>query len=449
MNARVATQILLQPWREMCQAKRGWLLLTAFLSAVFLLGLALRLRGVSLAYVVLIGSICIFVLSIWLQFVWSALKQSSFSGAGLIPGFQLRLASVIVITYLTAITFIGSIALQLSGSIALSVYSLSMAGLLLAVLALGMASQVMTWIVILFIGGMQITGVQQALELFYRQASQWQTALMVVVVGAGSLAVVFSRQRTKRGPWSLLPLRADSQRPHRSSSYIYCKALASDIATGNPRRLVQHALGPAGHWTVAFLSAPVLVILFCLLQLNDRNLWGLAIFVPVMCCFATQGLRNAMYETRTEQQLVSLVPTLPPSRELNNLLLTSHVRTFAAVLGVVAALSWITHVAKAPSVEQTLLAFAMLSALPAAIPLLTDYSRLEAPSFLDLLVSALYSAVPLVLLYVINDLRPQALPWVASGLVLITGALFVIRWQAVVRATIFFPTARSNRESNA
>jgi len=118
--------------------------------------------------------------------------------------------------------------------------------------------------------------------------------------------------------------------------------------------------------------------------------------------------------------------------------------SFAATLFIGAMFSVIVlFVAPFPHAPAVLIALMLTTALPPALLLITDYSRLKPPNAASIIAPFLLSGSAAGVLLLTYVARPSLLLPVAVTLIVLTIGAFVVRWNVAVRAPTFFPAARA------
>lgn len=447
-------QILVQPWIERRQVGQPWLVWLLIGAALVLPIMAWASHGLDLAMALFALPVCLLVFMSWLMLAESALKQNTALNSRLVPGFRRRLARAVIVSYLAGSLAIGgAVALGFSSLIASETGGLgafvALAALFLATTALSLSVRYFAWPAAVFlIGGLQFDSVRRAVGTVFSFSSHQQllSALVVLTAGSVALAWAYSRPRSIEKKWTFEAWRMDAVNQQKSASGLYLWALRRAVERRNIHALIAHATGPGSHWTIVAMSIPLLLVVCGFLSFtNNPFFWALIVAMPLtLGSSSAEAVRQAVYVTRAEQTLVLLAPNTPLGRDLNRSLLATYTKTFAfeLVTILVLTLPLVFLIGPAPYSKTVLATAAIVCSLPAALRLVTDYSRLKQPSAASIFPGILFGVIALVVLYFAHERSPDSVPAAALLIAALVYALFVARWRRAIRAPSFFPAGR-------
>ena len=335
------------------------------------------------------------------------------------------------------------------------------------------------WVPFPFIGWLsKIPALSQAWQALWVQAQTHPWLALMLLLAAGGMLLIqlfghgdeahqrrFRRQQTWRAaakaqkPVTLnWPAGSFFDRLQRLARLGYTEALRR--ASASPARgPVRHSrallvLGPQSHWATHLAQLALMICIFALIALFAQvfevrhsstghevgSYTGFIFGTVAYVMSVVQGMRVALYNTRHEQALLSLVPGMARGRVLNRAIAARLMLQFLLLWSLVSLVQFLL-VGSALLTHRQLLSAAMAS-LPMGVWLWSDWSRAKAlqggqlamlyllPALLSILLLALLSAgwiemLPLTLLE-LALLAPVAL-W---------------RWRLALGAPSAFPAGR-------
>ncbi|MGZ5200901.1 MAG: hypothetical protein ACXWC4_14110 [Telluria sp.] len=292
--------------------------------------------------------------------------------------------------------------------------------------------------------------------------------VLAVLVGAWSIRIVLPaggdlhfNQRKQMADITARTKSMEQGVPHQRSQLntgLYGMTLRQAIRSGQPRRLMLHALGPGAQWIIYLPGFGLAVmgglgIYFALLYFGGAApripLAGWVLFVTVLLVFQLAGFqkwRTLIATHRKEEALLRLAARSPAADNWNRHLAAGLVGQIMA--GACASMCTVVALGLLTGVERDqLVCLASLSTvlvMPGIASVLLDYSREHEQWALRHLVLCVLVAVPTLVSAVVLQERAGAWAWVLLSLCTNgIGALVAARrWIAMLAAPPAFPASR-------
>lgn len=238
---------------------------------------------------------------------------------------------------------------------------------------------------------------------------------------------------------------------------IYAAVLRRDCRGAAPGRMLMHALGPGGHWSVSvswlagFVALGLGLHLAMALYDNDRfhrfvqAMAGPGVMgMTSMILFSTAQIGQAMQRTRGEQALLRLTPLLGDLASMNRHLAAQLLRqTLATWVVMTAALLLLGGLLGGPGVLARQAALCCLAGQVAMTGLLVDYAGAGGWSVPLALRAGLLALLQCAAALGVGALAASSpWPWLAAIAILATGLQLRRAWRRMLAAPPAFPVRR-------